>query len=460
MEWNQDGFVPPDGGYGWIIVIAFVVINSCLLNLTQCFGIIYHSQYDVLGLTGAKVSFLLHLYNFIMCALGIISGPLLKRFDYRQVSFLGSFLMCLGTFLTAFSKSYEALLFTIGILIGTGQGILMPGMYIAVNSYFKKRLTLAISLQVTGASLSQIFMPQVCDWLVKNYGVHGAVLILAAISFNALPLTILLRPMGKKKSKSTNEKTDDTQHVSERLLSPVYQETTYRVTKNKRSRISEFARMLDLGLFGDRVYVIIVIGMGVSFASELNVILMMPFILRELSHFNQDNTANAMSVQAFADIIGRLAIPFIAYRQDVPPKIMYLLSLTLSCFGRTILSVFYEQPSLVFTVSAILGLAKGMKAVFQSVIIPKFVSREKLAAATGLSMVSNGILSLIIGPLIGWTHDISESYIYTLHVASVLSLFCIVLWTAEFLCTSRLRLKRVETVEVNEVNQENNVNTK
>lgn len=27
MEWNQDGFVPPDGGYGWIIVIAFVVIN-------------------------------------------------------------------------------------------------------------------------------------------------------------------------------------------------------------------------------------------------------------------------------------------------------------------------------------------------------------------------------------------------------------------------------------------------
>lgn len=123
--------------------------------------------------------------------------------------------------------------------------------------------------------------------------------------------------------------------MSERLLSPVYQETTYRVTKNKRSRISEFARMLDLGLFGDRVYVIIVIGMGVSFASELNVILMMPFILRELSHFNQDNTANAMSVQAFADIIGRLAIPFIAYRQDVPPKIMYLLSLTLSCFGRT-----------------------------------------------------------------------------------------------------------------------------
>lgn len=58
---------------------------------------------------------------------------------------------------------------------------------------------------------------------------------------------------------------------------------------------------------------------------------------------------------------------------------------------------------LIYGVSILLGLAKGSKAVFQALIIPKYVSLEKLPAATGLSMIFNGLLSLIIGPIIGNT---------------------------------------------------------
>lgn len=56
---------------------------------------------------------------------------------------------------------------------------------------------------------------------------------------------------------------------------------------------------------------------------------------------------------------------------------------------------------LIYGVSIVLGLSKGSKAVFQSLIIPKYVSLEKLPAATGLSMILNGMLGLIIGPIIG-----------------------------------------------------------
>lgn len=68
------------------------------------------------------------------------------------------------------------------------------------------------------------------------------------------------------------------------------------------------------------------------------------------------------------------------------------------------LTIFSDvRPLLIYGVSVILGLAKGAKAVFQSLIIPKYVTLEKLPAATGLSMVLNGLLSLIIGPIIGNT---------------------------------------------------------
>lgn len=434
---------PPDGGYGWVIVVCFLIINSCLLPLTQCFGIIYGKQFSDMNITAAEISFLLHLNNSVMCSLGLFSGPLLKRFDFRQVSFMGSCLVCLGILATAFAKSYEALIVTVGIIIGAGQGILMPGMYIAVNSYFKRRLTLAISVQVTGASLTQIFMPQVCRFLLEEYDVQGTILILAGISLNAIPMAILLRPLKKpdpppvQQTQSDHElESSEKGHVSERLLSPVYRETTVPA-KNKQRRCAGIIKMLDLELFADRVYVIIIIGMGISFVSELNVILMTPFILDELAGFAKKDVATAMSVQASADIIGRLVIPIIAHRGGVPSKVMYIISLLGSSLGRTVLSIYYGEYYVVFLACAIVGLSKGIKAVFQSVIIPKHVSPDRLAAATGLNMISNGILSLILGPLIGWSHDISESYVYSLHVATALSLFCVALWTVDYLLSPK-----------------------
>lgn len=64
-----------------------------------------------------------------------------------------------------------------------------------------------------------------------------------------------------------------------------------------------------------------------------------------------------------------------------------------------------------YVISVILGLSKGIKAVYQSIIIPKYVSLEKLPAATGLCMVLNGILSLAIGPIIGKIRITQQKFI-------------------------------------------------
>lgn len=64
--------------------------------------------------------------------------------------------------------------------------------------------------------------------------------------------------------------------------------------------------------------------------------------------------------------------------------------------------MFSDSRDIVLINTGLIGLSKGTKAVFQSLIIPKYIEFDKLAAATGLSMVTNGVLSLIVGPLIGW----------------------------------------------------------
>lgn len=85
---------------------------------------------------------------------------------------------------------------------------------------------------------------------------------------------------------------------------------------------------------------ICIIGMGVSFVSELNIVLMVPFVLAELASFNRDEVGDFLSVHYTADLAGRLCIPLLAHRLNGPPKLLYALSLLGSSVGRTGMSLY------------------------------------------------------------------------------------------------------------------------
>lgn len=112
----------------------------------------------------------------------------------------------------------------------------------------------------------------------------------------------------------------------------VYKKTT--IPRHQESIFRKLINIFDLELLTQRSYLLIIVGMGISFVSELNIVLMVPFVLGELSKFNREDIANFQSVHYAADFIGRLAIPFLAYRAGFSPKLMYALSLIGSSAGR------------------------------------------------------------------------------------------------------------------------------
>lgn len=52
-------------------------------------------------------------------------------------------------------------------------------------------------------------------------------------------------------------------------------------------------------------------------------------------------------------------------------------------------------------IAILMGLAKGVRTVYMIVVIPSHVSIEKLASASGIRMVSNGLVLLLLGPFVG-----------------------------------------------------------
>lgn len=65
------------------------------------------------------------------------------------------------------------------------------------------------------------------------------------------------------------------------------------------------------------------------------------------------------------------------------------------------MAIFYSSRAAIFFCTSLIGLAKGIKAVYQSVIIPKYVPLDKLPAANGLNMLMTGAATLALGPIIG-----------------------------------------------------------
>ncbi|TGZ52829.1 Monocarboxylate transporter, partial [Temnothorax longispinosus] len=294
------------------------------------------------------------------------------------------------------------------------------------------------------------------DVLLGNFATTGALLILGGIALHSLIGASLLRPFGKQKeivlvdkitdiskeesSRVDNEANVENNAVQNRLLSDENNEEERQPNhrpKNSetevKSRHTSFLRKIvanmDLDLLRDNRYIAIVLGMGVSLVAETNFNATIPFVLAELANLDRTSIATVMSIQAAADITGRLCVPLLAQKTGWTCRNLYVMSLLGSILGRTILSTWGDTYVIVIGVALIVGMAKGTKAVFQALIIPDYVPLERLPAASGIQMVCNGILSISVGPIIGLVHDSTDSYVGALYFTSFLSLSCVFLWS-------------------------------
>ncbi|XP_043260793.1 monocarboxylate transporter 6-like [Colletes gigas] len=427
-----------DRGWAWVVVAAVTIINLAVLPIQQCYGLIFSERFLSLGISATQTSFILHLNGTIACSLGLISGPMMKRFTFRKVAFLGGLTVAVGICMTAFAVAVPAIIVTYCIIVGTGHGITFLAINLALNTYFRKKRNVAMGLSVTLTGLGPILMPFLIAKLLESYATTGTLLILAGIAMHSLIGASLLRPFKEKEIASLTKGNDITESSAEKhsgdVNSRLLNEDVARETINndkkgeKRKFLLKISEHLDLDLFRDTRYVAVILGMGVSLVAETNFNAMIPFVLAELCGLERTSIATVMSIQAASDIFGRLCVPLVAQKAEWTSKNLYVVSLIGSTLGRTILTTWGSSYVSVVCVALIIGVAKGTKAVFQTLIISDYVPLNKLPAAFGMQMACSGVLSIAIGPIIGLVHDSMNSYVAALHFTSILSLSCIFMW--------------------------------
>lgn len=89
----------------------------------------------------------------------------------------------------------EALFLTFGLIAGLGLSLCYVAAIAVVAFYFDKRLSIATGLAVCGSGIGTFIFAPVTQYLIKEYGWRGAMLILSGLFLNISVCGALMRPI-------------------------------------------------------------------------------------------------------------------------------------------------------------------------------------------------------------------------------------------------------------------------
>jgi hypothetical protein len=218
-----------------------------------------------------------------------------------------------------------------------------------------------------------------------------------AIPENDLPRILEEEPLNPKPLQRKPEPVHQPPATTIAIQQPIKKKTT--ICDHIRNGWKRFVKVFDLGLLNDKIYLNIMIGIAIAIFAEINFSLLTPFILNEFQ-YTTEQIATFMSILATVDIFCRFISPFIGDYLKQPARIMYMYALLMLIIMRTSLICTNSYQGILI-VAVGMGLSKGVRQVYMSCIIPSYIPLDRLAAASGIQMVANGIVLLSFGSSIG-----------------------------------------------------------
>lgn len=196
----------PDGGWGWVVVIASFLVNLIADGITFSFGVIFVEFLHYFGEGKSKTAWIGSLFMAIPLLSGPIASFLTDRYGCRKCCVVGGVLAASGFIISAFIDSIEYLFFTFGILAGFGLSLCYVAAVVIVAYYFDSKRSFATGLSVCGSGIGTFVFAPVTQFLLNEYGWRGTTLILAGLFLNLCVCGMLMRDLEWTKAKRRTRK--------------------------------------------------------------------------------------------------------------------------------------------------------------------------------------------------------------------------------------------------------------
>ncbi|XP_034020647.1 monocarboxylate transporter 13 [Thalassophryne amazonica] len=408
----------PDGGWGWVLVIAMFVSTSLVFGLMRSLGIFFVEFVQYFEESAQAISWISSTGLAAQQFFSPLAAALCNAYNARVVVMMGGCLSGLGLILASQASCLVHLYLTMGVISGLGWGFVFTPMLATVMASFTRRRTLALGVGFSSIGLSSFAFNPLFQFLIEMYTWRGALLILGGLSLNIVACGALIRP--KRRPKSPEKVETDSRFSCSATLSRVYS-------------------YLELSLLFERPYVTYTVAINL-----LNLGYFVPYF-HLVAHsrqvgFSEYEAAFIMSAAGTTDILGRVASGWFSDLRYF--RLIHLLSFWTILAGIFIMLLPVSSLSGSYLALVVISLLYGFSCAALSslvfAVVPQIVGVERVMGALGLLQLIESCAGLLGGPLSGFLKDATGSYIASFVVAGcflVLSTLTMATLPSYFTCT-------------------------
>jgi len=197
-ETKPDPYAPPDGGWGWVVMIASFLCCLVLDGIAYVFGVFLTplmKKYDVDNATMSGVGSVL---SGTIQLVAPFVALLVNVFGTRIVCIAGAVVSALGFFLSTFAPNVFVLMLSFSILAGTGLGLMYVPAIVAVGHYFDKRRALATGIAVCGSGAGTFVLAPLASGLLIHLGINGTIRVFAGLCLACVLCGLTMKPLPKR----------------------------------------------------------------------------------------------------------------------------------------------------------------------------------------------------------------------------------------------------------------------
>lgn len=428
------GITAPDGGWGWVVLVATIMVLALTLAFPSCVGIFYTDLQNEFHASNSETSWVPSIMTSVLHAGGPFCSVLVERFGCRATVMLGGVLSGLGMAASSFTQSITQLYVTAGVITGLGFCFSFQPAVTILGHYFVRRRAFANAMSSTGTALGLCTLPFLGNYLHTELGWRGSFLVLGAVLLNCCVCGAVMRPLQPPR------------HRGQPLMNhgpPPPPEGAMEEEKGWLRRIWNYLlAALSKHMAFDQlcnnsrycVYAIGITWMMLGFVVPL--VYLVPYATA--NNMEQGRAALLLSILGIVNIVVRPPFGIIFNLPWFKGRHIYVFASALLVNGLSN-SICCLGPSFSVLLSyvAVYGLSMSVVGSLMFTVLMDIVEMSRFPSALGLLAIMESITLLIGPPLAGVLVDRTGQYFHVFFACSAVVASSAVFLMVSFYCLDK-----------------------
>ncbi|KAM9355889.1 monocarboxylate transporter 10 [Pholidichthys leucotaenia] len=193
-------FVHPEGGWGWVVMLASMWCNGSVFGIQNAFGLMFlHLLREFGSETDQDLRFRTAWVGSLSMGMIFFCSPIVSIFTdmlgCRVTAVGGAAVGLIGLLASSFVKSLGVMYFTYGIVFACGCSFAYQPSLVILGHYFKKRLGLVNGIVTAGSSIFTVTLPFVLSGLLDNLGLYNTMRVLCILMFVLILAGFTYKPL-------------------------------------------------------------------------------------------------------------------------------------------------------------------------------------------------------------------------------------------------------------------------